>query len=144
MNTSQSIAAMTIEELQSRCLQLERENAELTAKLNWLMEQFRLSKKRQFASSSERTRALEEQLLFFNEVEAEARPEENEPDLETITYQRRKKHSRQEMNLEDLPVDVVEYRLPDVNIIPGGGSFLYIAQLIIARAGKVSCYLLPA
>jgi len=40
--TSQSIAAMNIEELQSRCLQLEeqyrwleQQNAELTAKLNW-------------------------------------------------------------------------------------------------------------
>jgi hypothetical protein len=105
---------MTIEELQERCVQLERENAELTAKLNWFMEQFRLSKKRQFGVSSERTRPLEEeQLLLFNEAEAEARPEAPEPDLETITYQRRKKHSRREMNLEELPVEVVEHRLPE-------------------------------
>ncbi|WXJ94061.1 hypothetical protein MCACP_05250 [Neomoorella carbonis] len=120
MNTSQSIAAMTIEELQSRCLQLEeqcrwleQQNAELTAKLNWFMEQFRLSKKRQFGVSSERTKPLEEQLLLFNEAEVEARPEAAEPDLETITYQRRKTHSRREMNLEDLPVEVVEHRLPE-------------------------------
>jgi hypothetical protein len=33
--------------------------------------------------------------------------------LETITYQRRKKHSRREMNLEELPVEVVEHRLPE-------------------------------
>ncbi|GEA16861.1 hypothetical protein E308F_31070 [Moorella sp. E308F] len=120
MNTSQSITAMTIEELQERCVQLEKlcmqleqQNAELTAKLNWFMEQFRLSKKRQFGVSSERTKPLEEQLLLFNEAEAEARPEAPEPDLETITYQRRKKHSRREMNLEDLPVEVVEHRLPE-------------------------------
>jgi hypothetical protein len=96
--TSQSIAAMNIEELQSRCLQLEeqcrwleQQNAELTAKLNWFMEQFRLSKKRQFGVSSERTKSLgEEQLSLFNEAEVEAWPEASEPDLETITYQRRK------------------------------------------------------
>ncbi|GEA17575.1 hypothetical protein E306M_07090 [Moorella sp. E306M] len=86
MNTSQAIAAMTIEELQERCVQLERENAELTAKLNWFMEQFRLSKKRQFGVSSERTTPLQEQLLLFNEAEADARPEAPEPDWETITY----------------------------------------------------------
>ncbi|GEA15860.1 hypothetical protein E308F_21040 [Moorella sp. E308F] len=94
---------MTIEELRERCVQLEQQNAELTAKLNWFMEQFRLSKKRQFGVSS----------LLFNEAEAGARPEAPEPDLETITYQRRKKHSRREMNLEDLLVEVVEHRLPE-------------------------------
>ncbi|WP_422393123.1 IS66 family transposase [Neomoorella thermoacetica] len=121
MNTnSQSIAAMTIEELQSRCLQLEeqcrqleQQNAELTAKLNWFMEQLRLSKKRQFGVSSERTEALPEQLMLFNEAEVAARPEAPEPDLETITYQRHKTRTRREMNLEDLPVEVVEHRLPE-------------------------------
>ncbi|WP_338824233.1 hypothetical protein [Neomoorella humiferrea] len=53
-----------------------------------------MSKKRQFGIASERTRALEEQLLLFNEAEVEARPDAPEPDLETITYQRRKGRSR--------------------------------------------------
>lgn len=107
---------MTIEELRERliqleeqCRQLEQQNAELTAKLNWFMEQFRLSKKRQFGSSSERT----EQLLLFNEAEAEARPDAPEPALETITYRRRKGRSRREMVREDLPVEIIEYRLPE-------------------------------
>ncbi|GAF24867.1 uncharacterized conserved protein [Moorella thermoacetica Y72] len=73
MNTSQNIATMTIEELQKRCVQLERENAELTAKLNWFMEQLRSSKQRQFGVSSERTAPLHQQLLLFNEAEVEAR-----------------------------------------------------------------------
>lgn len=103
MDTAKSIATMTIEELRERCAQLEQQVAELTAKLNWFMEQLRLSKKRQFGSSSERTEPLEQQLLLFNEAEVEARPEEAEPDLETITYQRRKTRSRREMNLEELP-----------------------------------------
>jgi hypothetical protein len=118
MITLQSIAAMTIEELKSLCLQLQeqcrelpQQNAELTAKLKWFMEQFRLSKKRQFGSSSERTTPLQKQLLLFNE--AEARPQAPEPDLETITYQRRKGRGRREMNLEDLPLEVVEHLLSE-------------------------------
>ncbi|OIQ59222.1 transposase C of IS166 homeodomain protein [Moorella thermoacetica] len=77
------------------------------------MEQLRLSKKRQFGVSSERTEALPEQLMLFNEAEVAARPEAPEPDLETITYQRHKTRTRREMNLEDLPVEVVEHRLPE-------------------------------
>lgn len=103
---------MTIEELQKRCIQLERENAELTAKLNWFMEQFRLSKKRQFGVSSERSTPEQQQLSFFNEAELEAQPDSAEPDLETITYKRRKQRGHREAALENLPVETVEYRLP--------------------------------
>jgi len=103
---------MTIEELQKRCVQLERENAELTAKLNWFMEQFRLIKHRQFGASSERTVSEQQQLSFFNEAEVEAQPDLAEPDLETITYKRRKQRGHREAVLENLPVETVEYCLP--------------------------------
>jgi len=112
MNSISNIATMTIEELQKRCVQLERENAELTAKLNWFMEQFRLSKKRQFGVSSERSTPEQQQLSFFNEAELEAQPDSAEPDLETITYKRRKQRGHREAALENLPVETVEYRLP--------------------------------
>ncbi|WXJ81351.1 hypothetical protein MHLNE_07020 [Moorella humiferrea] len=143
--TSQSIAAMTIEELQERCVQLEKlcmqleqQNAELTAKLNWFMEQFRLSKKRQFGVSSERTEPLPEQLLLFNEAEVEARPEEREPDLETITYQRRKGRTRREMNLEDLPVEVVEHRLPEEEqVCPACGGPLHEMSTEVRQELKI-------
>ncbi|SHJ00312.1 Transposase [Desulfofundulus thermosubterraneus DSM 16057] len=144
--TSQSIAAMNIEELQSRCLQLEeqcrwleQQNAELTAKLNWFMEQLRLSKRRQFGVSSERTNSLEEeQLSLFNEAEVEARPEAVEPDLETITYQRRKGRSRREMNLENLPVEVVEHRLPEEErVCPCCGGPLHEMSTEIRQELKV-------
>lgn len=113
MSTLQNITTMTIEELQKHCVQLERENAELTAKLNWFMEQFRLSKHRQFGTSSERTAPEDQQLLLFNEAEVEAQPAAAEPDMETITYQRRKQRGRRETVLENLPVETVEYRLPE-------------------------------
>ena len=46
---------VTIEDLQDRCLELEQQNAELTAKLTWYEEQFRLSQQKKFGASSEKT-----------------------------------------------------------------------------------------
>ncbi|WP_227767619.1 IS66 family transposase [Zhaonella formicivorans] len=102
--------AKTIEELQNRCALLEQQNAELTAKLNWFMEQFHLSQHRQFGTSSEKTNP--DQLQLFNEAEAEAQPFLKEPTIEEITYRRRKKQGHRESQLENLPVETIEYRLP--------------------------------
>ncbi|WP_211295964.1 IS66 family transposase zinc-finger binding domain-containing protein, partial [Moorella stamsii] len=138
MNFSQSIAAMTIEELQERCVQLERENAELTAKLNWFMEQFRLSKKRQFGVSSERTEPLEQQLLLFNEAEVEARPDAAEPALETITYQRRKERTRRELVLDNLPLEIIEHRLSEEDrVCPCCGGPLHEMSTEVRQELKV-------
>lgn len=100
----------TIEELQNRCAMLEQQNAELTAKLNWFMEQFRLKQHQQFGASSERTEPEQQQL--FNEAEAEAQPSLTEPSIEEITYRRHKSQGRREEQLKDLPVKTIEYRLP--------------------------------
>jgi hypothetical protein len=93
--------AKTIEELQNRCALLEQQNAELTAKLNWFMEQFHLNQHRQFGTSSEKTNP--DQLQLFNEAEAEAQPSLKEPTIEEITYRRRKKQGHREAQLENLP-----------------------------------------
>jgi uncharacterized coiled-coil protein SlyX len=61
MNNSTDTSAITIEELQDHCAKLEQQNTELTTKLNWLMEQFRLGKHKQFGSSSEKTAPGQEQ-----------------------------------------------------------------------------------
>ena len=114
-----SNAAIAIEELQGRCASLEQKNAELVQenadlkiKLEWFMEQFRLSKHRKFGASSEKTSPENEQLSFFNEAEAEAKPELAEPTIETITYKRRKQRGHREAMLQDLPEEIVEHRLP--------------------------------
>lgn len=64
--------AMNIEELRERCVLLEHQNAELTAEVEWFMEQFKLAKHRQFGASSERTDSSEQQLFLFNEAEKES------------------------------------------------------------------------
>ncbi|APC08158.1 hypothetical protein [Neomoorella thermoacetica] len=72
-----------------------------------------MSKQRQFGVSSERTAPLHQQLMLFNEAGVEARPAAAEPAIETITYQRRKERGRREIVLDKLPVETIEYRLPE-------------------------------
>lgn len=102
--------AQMIQELQNLCALQQQQIAELTAKLTWYEEQFRLSKKKQFARSSEQSG--EKQLQIFNEAEVEADLTKPEPELEEITYRRRKQQGQRQEKLKELPVEIIEYRLP--------------------------------
>ena len=102
--------AQKIQELQNRCALQEQQIAELTAKLSWYEEQFRLSQKSRFGRLSEQSD--ESQFQIFNEAEAEARLSEPEPVLEEITYRRRKSKGKRDEQLKELPVERQEYRLP--------------------------------
>lgn len=105
-------ADASIEDLRAYCSALEQQNAELTARLGWLEEQFRLAQHRRFGPSSERT--PENQLSFlFDEAEASADPKQEEPTIETIIVRRRKRSGKREEDLKNLPVERVEYRLSD-------------------------------
>ena len=115
MNSLANHSHLNIDELQKRCAQLEEQNfqlehrvCELTAKVQWFEEQFRLNRHRQFGASSEQTNPQQQQL--FNEAEAEAKAA-FEPTFEEITYQRRKQAGKRKEQLKDLPVEVIEYRL---------------------------------
>src|SRR5699024_3810094 len=78
-----------IEELKTQNKVLNHQVEELTAKLSWYEEQFKLSQQKRFGSVSERT--YPDQLSIFNEAEKESRPEKEEPTIEEITYKRKKK-----------------------------------------------------
>ncbi|CCQ95294.1 hypothetical protein CULT_2470002 [[Clostridium] ultunense Esp] len=111
---------LTIEQLQYQIEEQKRRIAfqnqqisELTLKLKWYEEQFRLSQKKRFGSSSEKTDEAQLTLPLFNEAETTANPAAEELTIETITYNRRKKSGKQEEQLKDLPVEIVEYRLPE-------------------------------
>lgn len=99
-------------ELTRKQAALEQQNQELSAKLSWLEEQFRLAQQRRFGRSSERSHP-DQVAMIFDEAEASATPSAAEPTIETITYQRRKSSGQREAKLEDLPVEVIEYRLPE-------------------------------
>ena len=61
---------LTREQLEDRLERAEARNLYLENQVNWLMEQFKLAKHRQFGSSSEKTSALLQHELVFNEAEA--------------------------------------------------------------------------
>lgn len=99
----------TIEELEQRNARLEQQNAELSAKLKWYEDQFRLAQHKRFGASSEKTHP--DQLDLFNEAEVLASPEAAEPEVEQVTYSRKKSKGSREAKLEHLPVETVVYEL---------------------------------
>jgi transposase len=118
-NTTQKI-----QELQTLCALQAQQIAELTAKVNWYEEQYRLSQKRRFGRLSERSD--ENQLQLFNEAEAECKPSAPEQIMEEITYRRPKQKGKRDEQLKDLPVERKEYRLPDEEqICPSCGGELH-------------------
>jgi transposase len=101
----------TIEELERKNATLEQQNAELTAKLNWYQEQFKLAQQKRFGASSEKTHPDQVEMDLFNEAEVLATPALPEADMETVTYSRKKTTGAQEAKLEHFPVDTVTYEL---------------------------------
>ena len=92
---------------------LEQQNAELQAKLQWYEEQFRLSKQREYGRSSEKSSSDQLELPLFNEAEITAHPIEEEPIVETVTYERKKKRGQRPAKLANLPIETVEYHLEE-------------------------------
>lgn len=125
IGNSAGTVTITREEYDS-LMGFKAQNAELSQKLNWLLEQLRLSKKRQFGQSSEQTKFdIGEQLsLLFNEAEFFADETVQEPPFQEIqTHYRRKSKELKDRLSEDLPVDVVEHRLPeDERLCPACGT----------------------
>ena len=123
MTTSTTtISIELLESLQQQVKQLEQQNTELMRKLAWYEERLRINAQHRFGSSSEKTSDGSEQLrLLFNEAEAtvdndidlEATETVIEPETEIITYKRKKKQGQREELLKNLPVERVEYRLPE-------------------------------
>lgn len=121
--TKTSTSNPTIEELLQRLELLEKQNAELEAKLkkqeeleaelHRLKEQLRLQQLKRFGISSEKLNPDQLELTLFNEVEKEANPQLPEPTLEIITYRRKKQRGQRKIMLENLPVETIEYRLSE-------------------------------
>lgn len=95
---------------------LKAENNELTRKLDWLMEQVRLTRKKIYGASSERTKEeLEGQLrLMFDEAETWlSAGKASAGETKVAAHTRQKRSSRLEEVLpENVPVEVVEHRIP--------------------------------
>ena len=87
---------------------------ELKNQNEWLMEQLRLLKKKQFGSSSERTaEQLDGQLsLLFNEAEAYAAPPAPKKVTQVAAHTRKQSGSVKDVVPENIPVEVIEHVFP--------------------------------
>ena len=92
---------------------LQKQIIELSAKLKWYEEQFRLAQKKRFGASSEQTHPDQLELPLFNEAEMLAAPAGEEPRSEQITYERRKSSGKRTEDLSKLPVETITYSLEE-------------------------------
>ena len=96
---------------------LRKENESLSQQVNWLMEQMRLAKKKVFGASSEKgCEELTGQINFlFDEAELHLAIERKEKESAPVAGYTRKKRSSSldEILPENVPVEVVEHRLPE-------------------------------
>lgn len=105
--------SLTLAQLQQQNEKLEQQNTELSAKLKWYEEQFRLGQQKRFGASSEKTHPDQLELNLFNEAEVLATPEGQAPEMEKVTYERRKTTGKREEDLSKLPVETVTYTLEE-------------------------------
>jgi len=122
---SETQAKMIAEQSERNAVQSELV-AKLEALVKFYEEQFAVSQRRQFGSSSEQS---PDQLYFenmFNEAEDQADPSLPEPTLEEITYKRKKRMGKREDDLAGLPIERVDYKLPE-------------SELICDKCGELMC-----
>ncbi|WP_248928694.1 IS66 family transposase [Paenibacillus hamazuiensis] len=105
----------TIKQLEQQNAKQEQQIAELTAKLKWYEEQFRLAQQKRFGASSEKTSPDQLELNLFNEAEVLATPKGQEPPTEQVTYERRKSTGKREADLERLPIETMTYELSETD-----------------------------
>ena len=125
-------------EWQAQLTKKEAEIASLNRQVEWLTQQLRLMQGQRFGASSEQTQVLSEQFSLFNEAEDAADPRAAEPDLEEITYKRRKQAGKREQDFSGLPVEQVIHELqPAERVCPecGGALPLYRQEQELARIG---------
>lgn len=116
---------ISIEKLLRTNEALMAENERLRDQVQWLMEQFRLARHKQFGSSSEQTNL--DQLYLFNEAEQSADLTAPEPEITEVKAHYRKKTRLTTDKLpEDLPVEIIEHGLPEEKrVCPDCGCSLH-------------------
>jgi len=133
-NTSHS-ANDRLTEIEYKMEQLIQENEELKAKVTFYEEQIKLSQSQKYGSSSEII--SDGQLSIFNEAEKESAKENVEPDIEEITYKRRKGTSKSRKSYKDLEEEEILYTLPtDEQNCPKCNHELHEMKVIVRKELK--------
>lgn len=91
---------------------IKQENLELKAKNNYYEEQFRLMQQRKFGSKSEKSDKNQLSLFddMLNEAECQSEAVAKEPEIEQLTYTRKKK--TKETTIKNLPIEEVHHEIP--------------------------------
>jgi len=111
--------------LKSKLSEKDEKISELELLLKWYEEKLRLNAQKKYGASSEQSTG--EQLSFFNEAEATADRKIHEPDIEEITYGRKKKAGKREDDFSLLPTDTVIHELPEAEqVCPECGERLHV------------------
>jgi len=106
--------------------ELKEQIADLQQRVDFLMQQMRLARHKQFGSSSEKSEY--DQLSLFDEVETCADEKAPEPEASEVKAHYRKKAAQSKEKLpEDLPVEIVEHTLPEKDqVCPECGEQLHV------------------
>ena len=124
---------LSAENLQEIISQKDQKIAELETLVKFYEGQMRLAKHRQFGQSSEKTQ-IPDQLGFFDEPENTAERKQPEPEIEEVTYTRKKRTGKRDEDLSGLPVETVEYELPeDARVCAECGNDLHTMSKEIRR-----------
>ena len=125
-----------ISRLEETCRSQKQKIHMLEQKMNWMLEQMKLSQHKRFGTSSEKSEY--DQMSLFNEVEKEADSRVTEPELEEIKYKRKKRVGKKEEMLSELPVETIEYYLPEEEqACPECGEHVHIMGRDIRRELKI-------
>jgi len=99
-----------IETLNARLAKQDGLINELETLVKYYEGQLLLMKRRQFGVSSEKTDVDVRQITLFGDASEEVPPE---PAIEEITYKRKKRKGKREEDLSGLPVERIDYELPE-------------------------------
>lgn len=122
MENTTKTSTTTESSWETRALQAEAKLNHVLIEMEYLKEQLRLLKAKRFGPSSEKTKTIVDQLTLFdnvfNEVEATAEPFAPEPELITVPeHKRKKKRAKKGEFLEGLPEEIIEYHLPEEDMV---------------------------
>ena len=95
-------------QLNKRVAELETTVSELSALVKHFEELFKLSQLKRFGASSEKTLPVGQLSLFETQS-----PVASEPETEEITYSRKKQKGKREADLSKLPLEIIEYDVPE-------------------------------
>lgn len=99
--------------LKTKTTELETNLEDAKKQINWLMEQFKLNKQKEFGRKNESSEHLQLSLIFDEESSDDVVAETVDTDTETITYSRKKKKAGRKIDTSNLPREVINHDLPD-------------------------------